>query len=254
MIGYFEKDKLISIGKYFPAYLISIGSLKLIVFYKSFNIRIVEYIDFTEVLISFFDSVIFYTSVFILPMLLFWGFWGKSVGKANAETFEREVQFNFYQRIKNDFKRNKFGFIFGIIILGSTIFLIFWGKWDENTIASFIMFPGLYISYFIIRELQFAYKQQYDYSIPPTYFNTFLLLYLMTSYIMSDTLKEATEIKHGYKFYGTEIQFDNETIKSDSIVTYVGQTRNYIFFYDLHNKESIIYPKNKLIKIKLTKK
>jgi len=251
MIRFFEKDKLITIGKYFPAYLIFLGSLKLIVFYKSFNIKIVEYIDFTEVLISFFDSVIFYTSIFILPMLLFWGFWGKSVGNANAETFGRKVQIKFYQRIKNDFTRNKFGFIFGTF---GTIFLIFWGKWDENKIASFIIFPGMYLFIFTLRELEIAYKQQYDYSIPPTYFNTFLLLFMMTSYIISDTLKDATSIKHGYKYYGTEVQFDNETIKSDSIVTYVGQTRNYIFFYNLHKKESIIYPKSKLIKIKLTKK
>jgi hypothetical protein len=112
----------------------------------------------------------------------------------------------------------------------------------------------MYIFIFLLRELEIAYKQQYDYSIPPTYFNTFLLLFMMTSYIISDTLKDATAIKHEYKYYGTEIQFENETIKSDSIVTYVGQTKNYIFFYNLHKKESIIYPKNKLIKIKLTKK
>jgi len=248
MIGFFEKDKLIIIGKYFPMFLVFLGTLKLIVFYNSFNITIVEYLDFSEVLISFVDSIIFYIAIFLLPLLILLSFWGKSMGKINSETFQENIQMSFTERIIKDLKKRK---IIYTLFLIEIIIIVFWGKWDEAKVALIIMFPGMYIVDFVISELRIAYKKQYNYYIPPTYLNTYTILSLFTIFIIRDTLNEVIEIKYNHKYYGTEVQFENEKIKSDSVNNYIGQTRNYIFFYNLNNRESNIYPKSRMISIKL---
>lgn len=248
MIYFFEKSKFLAFVKYFPAYLVFLGCLKLIVFYKSFDIKIVEYLDSSEVLISFLDSVIFYFSIFVFPILLLLSFFGNTIGKVNAESFNKSLNLKFYLRLLNDFKEYYIAFILGLI---NIIIFLFVGKMNEAKIALFVIFPGIYIVFFIVRELRIAYKKQYNYSIPATYVNIFIILFMMTSFILRDTLNDVHKIKQQFKYFGSEVQFDNEKIKSDSIITYIGQTRNYIFFYNLKINTSIIYPKTRIVSIKL---
>jgi hypothetical protein len=113
------------------------------------------------------------------------------------------------------------------------------------------MYPGIYIILFFIQEVRIAYRKQYNYIIPATYVNVGIFIISMTSYIIYDTLNSAYDIKNYKKYLGSEIQIDSKVIKSDSVITYIGQTKNYIFFYNRKTKESTTYPKDKLVSIKL---
>ena len=248
MLIYFDKTHLLKILKYFPGFLIFLGSLKLIIFFNAFNIRIVEYLDFSEVLISFFDSVIFYSAIVIIPAFIFLSFWGKAIGEHNTQTYNSLAQLTFKQRLSKSYGEDKFFFICGLLY---TVSIFFFGNWNEHKLALLLMFPGVYIIFFILQEIRIAYQKQYNYSIPITYFNVFVFLTLLTIYIIQDALNDVYEIKVKKKYLGSEIQMNDQIIKSDSTVSYVGQTKNYIFFYNLKKNESIVYPKSQLRSIKL---
>jgi hypothetical protein len=178
-------------------------------------------------------------------------FWGRSLGESNAKDYAEASQLNFLQRIKLDIRRNKLSFILGAFCI---ILVIFFGKWDEKKIAIIVSYPGIFLIVFLMREIRIAYSKQYNYSIPATYLNVFLILYLLTTVTVRDTLNDVAAIKENYKYLGTQVKLDQTVITSDSTTTYVGQTKNYIFFYNLKTKESYTYPKTKLASIKLAKK
>jgi GH18 family chitinase len=68
------------------------------------------------------------------------------------------------------------------------------------------------------------------------------------------TINEASDVKKRNIYYGTEIQLENENIKSDSITTYIGQTKGYIYLYNKKEKKSISIPRDRVVKLILKRK
>jgi hypothetical protein len=246
MIGFFEKNQLNKILKYFPGFIIFLGIVKLIFFYKSFNIQIVDYLNLSEVLISFIDKAILYIIIAFVPILLVLTFWGEVIAKSNTITFEEKLSKNFSQRVFSDIKENIFPFILTLI---GIIFFIVKGKWSIEIGAIYFSYFGCYIVIFITREIRIAYKKQYNYSIPPTYLNFFFLIYLFTILLLQNTIQEIKEIKEKHKYLGTMIFLEKETITCDSNNTYVGQTNDYLFLYSISEKRSTVIPKKGIQKI-----
>ncbi len=251
MINFFKKEQLIEILKYSPAFLIFVGCIKLIIFYNLFGIRIIDYLDLTEVLISFFDNLINYLLTTIVPMLAMLTFFGKKIGEESQKSFTQNSELNFVERIKSDFKE------FYILIILTLVLLIFQlvtNKWNYQLLCTLISYPGIYVIIFITREVRISYIKQYRYTIPATYINIFMMAYLFITLIIQNTFKEATEIKDEHKYFGTEIYFEKDTIKCDSNITYVGQTKNFLFVYDIQKHKSLVFPKTKLQKLILVQK
>ncbi|MBV5281823.1 MAG: hypothetical protein JZU53_05235 [Paludibacter sp.] len=246
MIDLFDKNILKRILKFLPGYIAVLGILKLVIYYKCFDIRIVEYLDFSEVLLSFTDSLILLIFIIIVPCLLFISFLGKTIGNVNSEIFENQLETSFWSRLKLDIKGNTFLVILNIILI--SIFLI-WGHWQWEMIIYFVMFPGISILFFLVRELRITYWKQYSYTIPVTYINIFYLLYMVTSIMTFLTIEDAKEVKLKNVFLGTEIYLENEILKSDSITTYIGQTKGYIFLYNKKEKTNISIPREKVLKL-----
>ncbi|CAN5580012.1 hypothetical protein BH23BAC1_BH23BAC1_39470 [soil metagenome] len=157
MSTFFDKDELVPLIKYFPVYLILIGSLRMIIFYKFFNIRIIDYLDFSEILFSFFDTFLFYFTIFILPALLFLTFFGPSIGKANLEILKESLHLSTKERFLKSFKENKFPFI--LIVIGFLFIIIksIVSGWNDRFLLSllFILFLifGLIVDQLRIKSL-----------------------------------------------------------------------------------------------------
>lgn len=171
MIDLFDKIIIKRILKFLPGYIALLGILKLVIYYKCFDIRIVEYLDFSEVLLSFTDSLILLIFIIIVPCLLFISFLGKTLGNVNSEIFKNQLERSFWSRLKLDIKENIFLIILSVISI--SIFLI-WGHWEWEMIIYFVMFPGISIVFFLVRELRITYWKQYSFTIPVTYINIFI--------------------------------------------------------------------------------
>jgi len=248
MIDLFDKNIIKRTLKFLPGYIAVLGILKLVIYYKCFDIRIVEYLDISEVLLSFTDSLILLIFIIIVPFLLFISFFGKSIGNVNSEIFENQLETSFLNRLKLDIKENTFLIILSII---SISFCLIWGHWKWELFIYFAMFPGTGILFFLVREVRITYWKQYRYRIPGTYINIFYLLCMVTMIMTFFTVEDANEVKLKNVFLGTEIYLEDEVLKSDSITTYIGQTKGYIFLYNKKMKTNISIPRDKVLKLVL---
>lgn len=62
-------------------------------------------------------------------------------------------------------------------------------------------------------------------------------------------LFNAMLVKNRILYCGTKMMIDGKEVIADSSVYYVGQTRNYLFWYDARESTPIIYPAGKLEKL-----
>lgn len=65
------------------------------------------------------------------------------------------------------------------------------------------------------------------------------------------TIEDAKEVKSKNVFLGTEIYLEDEILKSDSITSFIGQTKGYIFMYNRKEKTNISIPREKVLKLVL---
>ena len=78
-----------------------------------------------------------------------------------------------------------------------------------------------------------------------------MYLALVTSAIMVGgiigvviSFKSAYDIKHGESINEVTMVVDGKPVKTDADNMFVGRTKNFIFFYNIHTKESKIYSNN----------
>jgi hypothetical protein len=251
VIDLFDKNEIKQISKYLPVFFTLLGVFKLIVYYGYFDIRIVEYLDFSEVLLSFTDSLVFLLFTIIVPSIILLSFFGKSIGNENKVTYKSQLEFKFWERIVIDFKESKLLCIISIIII---LFVLIRCGLHWDTLIYFLMFPGINLIILLVREIRITYWKQYKYSISTTYINVFYILCMVTIITLFFTINEASDVKKRNIYYGTEIQLENENIKSDSITTYIGQTKGYIYLYNKKEKKSISIPRDRVVKLILKRK
>ncbi len=60
---------------------------------------------------------------------------------------------------------------------------------------------------------------------------------------------QASGVKNAHYYSEVEITIDNKIIKTDSMLYYLGKTKNYVFLYDVANKGPVIYAGGKIDKV-----
>jgi hypothetical protein len=248
MLTLFRKEEVSRLIKYLPGYVIFLGVLKLIIFYEAFNIRIVSYLDFSEVLVSFLDTLIVIVAFLLVPLFILLSFLGKPIGEANTAIFNDKATLNFWKRLGKKFKEDKYVIISSLIVI---CLIVIKGKWTESKIALLLSYTLSPAVFFIAIEIRIAYVKQFTYTIPATYMNIFFTLWLTGQTVIYFTLLDINSIKYSYKYLGSEIQYEQKVIKSDSVNTFVGQTKAFIFFYNLTTRQSTVYTKDKLVNLSI---
>jgi TRAP-type C4-dicarboxylate transport system permease large subunit len=103
------------------------GAIKQILFYKSFNFNVIEYIELSEVLILFLNDI-FYLILMIIMSVIFWFFQTSKYKLNKIENIQKEIKQseNFGKRIKNYYRLYKEGLwaIFFLGILDLVIYII----------------------------------------------------------------------------------------------------------------------------------
>jgi hypothetical protein len=209
----------------------------------------------TEALIAFNDEVIYLLFFIVLPVAIILGLWGRAIGKENVERFNNQLNTSFKERIKRDFKSSLVLTILYSITMCIHIISFIKGTYNEKTFASLVTLCNFWFIIIIFREIRISYFKNNNTHISATYNNLIILCTTLFSIVISNALYEAYDIKHSMKFYGTQIITENGTIyKSDSTLTFVGKTSEYLFFYNTKTPEAVIIPCSKISKIILKKK
>lgn len=236
------------------AFLIFLGSLRLIIFYNFFDIHIVNYLDFTEIITSFLD--VLSISIFFIVTSLVQGLLLNDQDRYEKQDSIKNQIFHeksFLRRIYLYFKQNAELIIVGafISLIAFVIYLIY-GK-ALNTIQNialilliFIFLTGLFYELEIrIREYKNGVR---------IVFRTMLIgaiISLFTAYLAN---YQVDNIKNDSEHSGYTITLNNgEILKSDSTSYYIGKTRNYLFFYDGEAHSTDIIPMDRVQQISIEK-
>jgi len=220
------RNILLLLGDQLPKYsivFIVFGYFNTYNYYNFFSIPIYNYLDVSEIIFSF--SSIFslmYVLLFCTMIAIFPLAWA---GGGNIE-----------QR-KNKLK-NIFLFIIITFELGTAfVYAFYTSSTPEILIGLFFLINLLLILFFFARN----YSKKRDDIIGVLKYVVCIFIFL--SYIVTNNFASYRSIITNSPKFEVEMRLPNKIISSTKDLHYVGATNNYIFFYDVYSKKSMIYPK-----------
>ncbi|HEX2606926.1 MAG TPA: hypothetical protein VHK91_06085 [Flavisolibacter sp.] len=239
-------SKVAKAGPFLGGFLISISILNSMVKYWIFDIRIIEYIDFSEALLLFLDQfiwvavagfMILYISIFTFTIL------GK-FRKKSIKHIAVETKDPIPQESKN-FTRPVFGKPFYIVV--AIVFII--TTLISATSPKPILWIGLNSAFYII---SFILLYSCDMIVKTLNKNnlgdlaillsvviiTIAVIYITTDNAMENFSKKYNKSKTmSYQFYIN----DSLQYKTGDSLVYIGKTSKYIFLYNRNTDQKIIF-------------
>lgn len=243
--------KKFSIIALIPGMIIFFGTFQKILYYNSFNINIVEFIELQELLVSFMDDIIllFITALILLIFILF---------KKETILYKDKTYINLLE-IKSFWSRLwlyiKACFIYWIILL---IFMFI--MYSILITKLFFLFTFLILSSgvilpYIVIEIERFYKKTFGIFMSISTLELIRLLFILLLITYFNTSIDIIGIKDYNRYYGSKIiTKENEVIYSDSTNYYIGKTNNYIFFYSQSLNCNRIIPTSEIKELKLKSK
>ena len=212
------------------------GFVKFIIYYKFFNIPIIEYIEPTEIITLFADNIATAAGAILLLILpyikiLLSLILSNTINSILTVINEWSVPILSFLLITEImilmiillFKSNKieifeltsYSVIIPIIITIIPLFIIFVNSYSNISLSNGILIViSLSISFFAM--------------------------------ILLATINEIVKVKK-YGYYSKIIvRFENEIISSTNNFYYVGKTKNFVFFYSSHEQSSTVYSSKNL--------
>jgi hypothetical protein len=244
-----KTKKLIkSMLPYIGSVLIMLGYLQLYIYYISFNIRINDYIDLTEIFTLTINNFIFYSIYFsILSFITFMIYKVENGNKIYVPESSYYDEKSFWKRIllfSKIFYLRTYGFLFLVIIFFIALFMV---KSIINDFISFIIMSGCFILLFLI-FLFFEFKYKYklivgkvlDYRI-----NTIILFTVMIfAFVSLFTFLEVKLVYLQSNFKTISFEYEGEIVETNSNILYIGQSKNYLFMYNNSDLTSIVYKRD----------
>ena len=226
-------EDLIKLIPIFTFLLIVASSIKMAIFYKVFNINIVEYINISEYIPLFIDDL--HSLLYLAALFLLGAIFSKGVGiKQNKE---EDVKGNKPFRITHIIM-----FLIMVIVL-PTILYIKYDNWYERLKPMNMAFLMIMVVLLVV----FA-----TYEKLPSLFLIGWLVAILTIPIVISAYVDAYSIIDRKRLVNYEIIIDNQTLSAANNHHYLGKSKEYVFLYDISEKTSIIYPINKIKEIRIT--
>ncbi|MDR1706732.1 MAG: hypothetical protein LBR46_01865 [Prevotella sp.] len=237
-----------------------IGFVSTYIYYYVFDINIVGYLDFSEILFMFFANI-------LNPLILF-----KIILTLTGSLFILILLFRYSKKTPKFSNR--------ILILTIIVFIVFIVVYSvlavigsektgymnfSITIITFVYILKLYSDYGYHyykkrRNIIFNFIRQIRYVSNFTLKRirlAHLVIIISVSYTVYLTgytsYTNAVKMKNINAKYVSDISFDymGDTIKSDSTNTFVGSVRNYIFMYNKEKNSTNIYEKDNITNYKV---
>jgi len=237
MIG-IDTKTLKSLIPYGGFFLIFLGVLKLTVYYNAFNVSINHFLELSEVVTSFLNDLLFITYV-ILGTSLF------DFLLTNDYDVERRNEFfNSYIGERKLLRRMKFAaFRFAPIISVNIVFILLLFFNNTYFIRTTLVFINLQtLLQFLLLEYRKKHLEFYKQPLSPSLYNSILYLIMVLILLLNNTYNEIHEVKESKKFIRTSFTTEKGVIKSDSTHYYIGQTKNFLFFYNEEKKMTTVFP------------
>ena len=254
----FEED-LVKYVSILSGFLIFIGIVKMDAYYGAFNIRITNFLEFSEIITSFLGDIslsLGLVTVLIVTSTLF---------NSDSNAYKNNEFYDRFNKETNRVKRFvafvKYGKSLLLLYLSYNLIhicidLIRRGYIDYTAIIEFdIAFAVLFLAIFFNAELDLKYLNRNYSKYKLDIYKSLIFLFVLYFFIGLFTTLEVSTVRNDNKYEGTEIHLnDSSTILSDKNQYYIGKTNSYIFMYNERSKKAIVYPMSEVRKIVLVKK
>lgn len=219
--------KLLPLGS---IYVILCSSIKLVIFYKCFNISIVDYIQIQEYLTLFIDDILYYLVVFGIGILLYlFNIFQYSEHNYIPKSEEPEK----YKKERNFTLNLSIIIIILVIILSNTC--IYRSKSIEIiSVGGYFVLCLLYV-YLSSTKITFPYP--------------LLIITSIVLYTISNGFIDAYKILENKDKLNYTLGFKDRNYSTDRTIKYLGKTENFIFLYNLKSKRTTILKIDDLVKI-----
>lgn len=253
--------KLAELSPLILAFLIFNGFLKLYLYYNHWNIKIIDFLDFSEILLSFLSDLNVILMFFFIYLIHFvFGerlvvFADKKVKGPLVEKPEETLNKidNVIEPEKNaaeithlkisemisKWTNNNKGWCSLIsLLLGASLYLFF---------IRYNSFVSLYFSSFLILQFLLYFFDFIGAISDDVIYAAFILIFI--GFTVSISLSEVYETERNSKVTQTTIYIEGEKIITTPTNYQVGKTQNYIFLYNSQLKETQIIKLDKVDKI-----
>ncbi len=256
-----HNDKEFRISQYFTyigPFLIFLGMTRLMTFYNAFGVSITSYLDFSEVITSFFD-ILFIVVVFLAYSSI-QNFLAGNKNQSDEINKKRRVilkEENFWRLCRLYINYFNTLLIFGLIVVIGFIF----ARYIFNWITTWTIFVGIAIFIFLIVFLIVAVEIERKHiqsqsTIGRQRFIHFALYFLVFTFGVSYySSHQARLIKNDKSTLGVSVTLDNDqTLVSDSSNYFIGKTQNYLFIYHEKQRTADIIPMTRVKQITMPHK
>jgi hypothetical protein len=221
--------KLLPLGSVF---ILFCSSIRLVVFFKMFNISIVEYIGIQEFLTLFIDDLLFYICIFGIGILLYLF---DTFGNKNKEYVLKSTTPEEYKN------QRKYSLISLLITL---IIIIFLSNYSETKSRSIeIIGVGIFIILNLLRIFLSSTKLTFPYPL--------LITVSIVIYTIMYGYSDAYKIIENENKLNYTIVFKEKTYFTDKNLKYIGKTENFLFLYNLKSHRTTILKNENLVKINI---
>jgi hypothetical protein len=233
-------EKLTRITPLIAAFLIFLGSLRLSFYYQHWNINIFNYLDFSEIILSFINDLnilIFFITLFLFQTLLTLGINQHFKKRKEASTGQLNAETNLEKELSEMEKHPKTLLIIFIVLTFLFCGLFLWTSWMIFLYLTFISFVQLL---FYVLDKFLGIKE-----VEPSLFLSFIIITVLFTFTISKHEVMLTEknIKQAV------IYTETDTISTNKTKMYLGKTNNFFYFYDKETNQKIIYPINEVKKV-----
>jgi hypothetical protein len=235
---------------YLGSFIIFLGMTRLMTYYSSFGVNIINYLEFSEIITSFFDIILIVVFVILYSTIQNFLLINKSAQN------EKLLFQNKIEGIEKFTKRLLQYFLYYLeficsaifIFIGYYIYSLFNKNIDKNVligqgISSVLFFVFLIISF----EINIKHKHIKSTINDKNIIDYFLFSLLFIAYTMFISYNQVHFVKDKKSTYGTIIKLnDNTVLQSDSNNYYIGKTQKFLFFYHEYTKTTDVIPVSNL--------
>lgn len=249
VVSVLPEFKLSTVFPYFLPYIVSLGVFRLMVFYGHFGIRIISFLDFSEVIISFMDILI------ILVLVTGWNVISDKL-QLSRKDFEKQQKWrDKVYSTKSEWKMLKRIFklhipqliLFALIMSGLSIYVLV----KNLPFFHFIYFGltvGAALMISITRVIIAKRHHDFNASQGQKNFTSTVLSALLYFIIVFVTAKmEANMLMDRPNEKKLEIVLDDKTVIITTSDRYlIGKTSNYLFLYTASKQKTEVIPTNRI--------
>ena len=243
---------LIKLTPLFYVYIVLISFMKQYIYYQFFNINISDYLELSEILVSFLDDTFIY-ALFIIYVFSVYIFMSKGYLRF-INMISRKIWMIIQKLLKKESKPvqildKHIWFFFLIISIGYGAIFVRNAIYHHEWIVFSIVRPLVIIS-IIILFLMFHYSKLADKLNNIIIKELILFSIILFLFNIERAVLAVNQVKYKHKINITEIAFKDQNIKSGETRYFIGKTSNYIFLFDKDENKTTAYSLNGIIYIK----